>query len=126
MKHSLWSSTRTRRKIELQTDVSECGTFHLMSVHGRLTIDTSPDFVDEIRRVVRKASHLKVNLADVAYVDSSGISVLIQGLKLAQERSVDYTLLNPSPKVQAVIELSQLHNFFNIESSSGGGCAEPE
>ena len=124
--HSFWPSARSRRKIELKTDISECGTFHIMSVHGRLTIDTSPDFLDEIRRAVRKASKLKVDLADVGYVDSSGISVLIQGLKLAQERSIDYSLLNPSPKVQAVIELSQLHNFFQIESSSGAGCAEPE
>ncbi len=121
--HSLWPSRR-RRKIELETEVSECGTFQMISVRGRLTIDTTPELLAELRQVVRHASAgIKVNLRQVAYLDSSGISVLIQGLKLAQDNSLDYTLLDPSPKVQAVIELSQLHNFFQIETSTGDLCA---
>ena len=76
-------------------------------------------------KVAKQASKLKVNLQEVAYLDSSGISVLIQGLKLAQERSLDYVLLDPSPKVAAVIELSQLQDFFQIESSSDGDACRP-
>ncbi len=119
---SLWPS-RNRRKIQLETEVSECGTFQMVSVRGRLTIDTTPELLSELRRVMRGAQDVKVNLQQVEYLDSSGISVLIQGLKLAQDHSVDYTLLDPSPKVQAVIELSQLHNFFKIETSAGDLCA---
>ncbi len=121
--HSLWPSLGKRRKIELETDVSECGTFHMVSVRGRLTIDTSPELLEELRRTARRAQRIKVNLSGVHFLDSSGISVLIQGLKLAQEKSADYALLDPSPKVQAVIELSQLHNFFQIETSTGEACA---
>ncbi len=119
---SLWPSRR-RRKIELETEVSECGTFQMISVRGRLTIDTTPELLAELKQVVRHASGIKVNLQQVDYLDSSGISVLIQGLKLAQDHSLDYTLLDPSPKVRAVIELSQLHNFFQIETSAGDLCA---
>ena len=86
-------------------------------------IDTTPELLVELRQAVRHAPSIKVNLQQVEYLDSSGISVLIQGLKLAQDHSVDYALLNPSPKVQAVIELSQLHNFFQIETSPGDACA---
>ncbi len=121
--HSLWPSLRGRRKIELETEVSECGTFHMVSVRGRLTIDTSPELLEEFRRTVRHADRIKVNLKAVEYLDSSGISVLIQGLKLAQEKSTDYVLLDPSPKVQAVIDLSQLQTFFQIENSTGDACA---
>ncbi len=120
--HSIWPLRRARPKIELSTDVSECGTFHLIAVRGRLSIDTAPTLLDELKRTMRHASRIKVGLEDVASIDSSGISVLIQGLKLAQDHSVDYTLLDPSPKVQAVIELSQLHNFFQIETSAGDLC----
>ncbi len=122
--HSIWPSRR-RRKIELETEVSECGTFQMISVRGRLTIDTTPELLAEFRQVVRNATGIKVNLQQVDYLDSSGISVLIQGLKLAQDHSLDYALLDPSPKVQAVIELSQLHNFFQIETSAGDACADP-
>ncbi len=121
--HSLWPSLGKRRKIELETEVSECGTFHMIAVRGRLTIETAPDLLEEFRRTMRRADRIKVNLQAVEFLDSSGISVLIQGLKLAQEKSADYVLLDPSPKVQAVIELSQLHDFFRIESSAGEACA---
>ncbi len=121
--HSLWPSLGKRRKIELETEVSECGTFHMISVRGRLTIETSPELLEEFRRTLRRAERVKVNLDKVEFLDSSGISVLIQGLKLAQEKSADYVLLDPSPKVQAVIELSQLHDFFRIETSTGEACA---
>ncbi len=120
--HSLWPAPRSRRKIELETDVSECGTFQMVSVRGRLTIDTAPALLVELRRQVRRADRIKVDLSQVEFLDSSGISVLIQGLKLAQERSADYVLLDPSPKVRAVIELSQLQTFFAIESSADEPC----
>ncbi len=120
--HTLWPPLRSRRKIELETEVSECGTFHMVSVRGRLTIDTAPELLEEFRRTLRRAKRLKVNLDQVEYLDSSGISVLIQGLKLAQEKATDYVLLDPSPKVQAVIELSQLQTFFQIETSTGEAC----
>lgn len=124
MKNSaIWPLTQRRRKIELETEVSECETFQMVSVRGRLTIDTTPELLAELRRVVRDAKGIKVNLQQVEYLDSSGISVLIQGLKLAQDHSVDYALLDPSPKVKAVIELSQLHNFFQIETSAGDACS---
>ncbi len=121
--NTLWPSLRSRRKIELETEVSECGSFHMISVRGRLTIETTAVLLEEFRRTLRRAERIKVNLGQVEYLDSSGISVLIQGLKLAQEKSTDYVLLDPSPKVKAVIELSQLQTFFQIETSTGEACA---
>ncbi len=115
---SLWPSRHSRRQDRLDTEISECGTFTMVTVRGRLTLDTSPALLDAFRHVLRQAPKMKVNLREVDFLDSSGISVLIQGLKLAQEKSVDYVLLDPSPKVRAVIELSQLQTFFEIETSS--------
>ena len=103
---------------KLNTEVEDRGDHHLVAVRGRLTIDTSPELVEVFRQVMKKASKLKVDLREVAYLDSSGISVLIQGLRMAQRRSVAFVLLDPSPKVKSIIELSQLQNFFTIESAS--------
>jgi anti-sigma B factor antagonist len=60
----------------------------------------------------------------VQYIDSSGIATLIRGLKLAQEAGAGYVLVDPSPKVQAVIELSQLQEFFPIEHSASQSSGE--
>lgn len=103
----------------LETAVEDRGNHHLVSARGRLTIDTSPALLEVFRKVLKRTAKLKVDLREVAYVDSSGISVLIQGLKMAQGRSVGYVLLDPSPKVRAVLELSQLQGFFTIETTPG-------
>ena len=109
---------RQKARDKLETEVEERGSGHLVTVRGRITIDTSPKLLDVFRRLLKRTSELRVDLREVAYVDSSGISVLIQGLRDAQRKSVGFVLLDPSPKVQAIIELSQLHNFFTIETTA--------
>ena len=52
---AIWPLGQRRRRIELETEVSECGTFQMISVIGRLTIDTTPELLTELRRVVREA-----------------------------------------------------------------------
>jgi anti-anti-sigma factor len=56
-------------------------------------------------------------LADVAFIDSSGIAVLIEGLKWSRERHLPYVLVQLPPAVQMVIELARLENFFTIAGS---------
>jgi anti-sigma B factor antagonist len=56
-------------------------------------------------------------LADVAFIDSSGIAVLIEGLKWSRERGLPYVLVQLPPAVQMVIELARLENFFTIAGS---------
>lgn len=117
---SHWPWWRSRRRKALEVEVEDRGGDRVVAVRGRLTIDTSPDLLAALRKAVKRAPVLKVDLRGVEFLDSSGVSVLIQGLKLAQEKSIGYALLDPSPKVQSIIELSQLDKFFAIETSPGG------
>ncbi len=117
---SHWPWWRSRRQKALEVEVEDRAGARVVAVRGRLTIDTSPELLEELKKAVKRASELKVDLQGVEFLDSSGISVLIQGLKLAQERPIAYALLDPSPKVQSIIELSQLHEFFTIETTGEG------
>lgn len=58
-----------------------------------------------------------LQLADVTFVDSSGIAVLIEGLRWSRERSIPYVLTHLTSDVQMVIELARLDNFFTIADS---------
>ena len=116
-----WPWWRGRRQKALEVEAEDRAGVRVVAVRGRLTIDTSPDLLDQLKKAAKRATELKVDLRGVEFLDSSGISVLIQGLKLAQERSIDYALVDPSPKVQAIIELSQLHEFFTIETTGEEG-----
>ena len=58
-----------------------------------------------------------LQLAKVTFIDSSGIAVLIEGLRWSRERSMPYVLAHLTSDVQMVIELARLDNFFTIADS---------
>ena len=62
-----------------------------------------------------------LQLAAVKFIDSSGIAVLIEGLRWSRERDLHYILAHLTSDVQMVIELARLDNFFiiadNLESA---------
>ena len=53
-------------------------------------------------------------MEDVGFVDSSGIAVLIEGLKWSQQRAIPYILAHLTSGVQMVFELARLENFFTL------------
>jgi anti-sigma B factor antagonist len=81
-------------------------------VKGDVDMDTSPDLRDELKRALKGVETIRLDLKGVGYIDSSGIAVLITGYRLAQKSKVKFCILEPSPQVKAVIELSQLQRFF--------------
>lgn len=97
-------------KLELST--LDQGNVRTIVVKGDVDMDTSPDLRDELKRALKGIETLRLDLKGVGYIDSSGIAVLITGYRLSQKSKVKFCVLEPSPQVKAVIELSQLQSFF--------------
>ncbi len=100
------------------------GSLRLLLVRGEVDLQVSPELANHISAGLIGIEKFIVHLGDVTYIDSSGIAVLIQGLKLARKRGVEFILRDPSPRVMAVMELARLDRVFSIEHSgaSDGGC----
>ena len=91
------------------------GSTEIIAVRGDVDMDSSPRLRDQIQSSLRGCTTLRVDLQGVEYLDSSGIAVLIQGLKWAQKADVPYVLVEPSSQVRQVIDLAQLNQLFTIE-----------
>ena len=105
--------------LEIETTDSE-GQW-VIRLKGDLDMESSPRLIETVRKSIKGAAGVTIDLKEVGYVDSSGIAVLVQGYKLANKQKVEFTLLDPSAQARAVIELSQLHKFFKIVESEAGG-----
>jgi anti-sigma B factor antagonist len=62
-------------------------------------------------------SKLLVDLADVRFIDSSGLGALIAGFKNAASREGALKLADLQPQVRSMFELTRLHRVFEIFSS---------
>lgn len=63
------------------------------------------------------AGSLELDLAAVEFVDSSGLRVLIEAHQLLDERGDTLTIVDPSPAVQRMFELSVVDDYLNIRRS---------
>ena len=72
-------------------------------------------FRQTLQQEVQRAKRgLIVLLTDVAFMDSSGVAVLIEGLKWSRERHLPYVLAQLTPAVRMVLELARLEHFFTV------------
>lgn len=59
---------------------------------------------------------IEVDLSQTSFLDSCGLGALISLYKLANNNShpVPFRLLNPTPPIQQLLELTRLHRLFEI------------
>ena len=56
-----------------------------------------------------------VDLADVTFLDSTGIAVLVAANKRASERATEFTIRNAAPNVRRVFEITGLDDLLAFE-----------
>ena len=96
-----------------------------------IDLDTSPTVRENIKDLLNSTKIVEVNLANVSYIDSSGIASLIEGMQMAkQQTGKEFHLVDVSNEVMKVVELAHLDKIFSIKSKTGteasGSPATPE
>ncbi len=61
--------------------------------------------------------NIVLDLTEVQYVDSSGLSALLVGNRLCKESTGTFVLTGLNPHIQKLIKISQLEPILNIVSS---------
>ncbi len=82
---------------------------------GDLDMNEATGFRHTLADAVMEAKRgVILELAEVGFMDSSGIAVLIEGLKWCRAQALPYILTHLTPGVKMVIELARLEDFFTI------------
>jgi anti-sigma B factor antagonist len=98
----------------LTVSVRESGAAHVVDVEGDVDLGTSPNVRRTLFDLLGKTPKLAVNLRAVRYIDSSGIATLIEVLKSAQGRQMEFVLFGLSPAVQDAFRLTHVNRIFRI------------
>jgi anti-anti-sigma factor len=91
----------------------------VMSVHGDLDLYSARRMRDALTDLVDRQGNLDVviDLKDLAFVDSTGLDVLVGALHRARAIGGHLTLSAPSRAVLQVLEVAGLHRLFDISST---------
>ena len=87
----------------------------IVSLTGDLDMSSSPQVRNTLLSTFRKkVSHLIVDLAEVPYIDSSGIATFVEALQLARKGQIRFSLAGANQTVESIFDLAYLKNVFEM------------
>jgi len=91
------------------------GNVDVVKIPQRLVMANAPSVRKDLLELIAQGHrHLVLDLGEVSFVDSSGLSVLVSALKAANKNAGSVVLLNLTNDVRALIELTRMHEVFQI------------
>jgi anti-sigma B factor antagonist len=75
-------------------------------VHGELDIATVPELVDLLARLRHHGHDVTLDLAEVTFMDSTGLTMLMDAHREAENDGWTFVVRRPSPAVRRVFELA--------------------
>tara|TARA_B110000003_G_C16450841_1_gene457882 strand:+ start:170 stop:469 length:300 start_codon:yes stop_codon:yes gene_type:complete len=95
--------------------VTEENNISTVFLNGEIDMDVTEKAKEVIMPLVEAGKEVHINLKDVLYMDSSGISILIESHQKAAEIGTKVTLKEISKSVLKVIMMAKLEQILNLE-----------
>ena len=110
-----WGPSRGADAGTLEVIVSSVDRGHEVRLLGELDMGTAPRLRDELVRLTSEGATLvTVDMSELAFIDSTGLSVLITALKGLRQQGGDMALRSPTPSTRNVREITGLTEVFFI------------
>ena len=102
----------------LRATYRDAGPVTVVDLSGRITLgDGSALLRKTIRGLLQDGrSKILLNLADVDYIDSSGIGELVSAFTAVKNQSGELKLLQLTKKVRDLLQITKLYTVFDIYS----------
>ncbi|MCF6288781.1 MAG: STAS domain-containing protein [Proteobacteria bacterium] len=81
---------------------------------GEIDLSNSQQLRKTILAALKTNQKVYVDLSAVAYIDSSGIASLVEGLQFSKTNGKEFILTKPSTQARAIMELARLDKVFTI------------
>ncbi len=103
---------------ELDVTVRTVDRTAVVTVAGEIDVYTSPLLQERLVEVLREGlSSIVLDLSAVTFLDSTGLGVLITGLKRCRSADGDLVLVTAQPNVLKVLEITGLNDVFQVHDS---------
>lgn len=95
--------------------ITEEDNISTVFLDGEIDMDKTDEVKGAIFPVIDSGKNVALNLSNVQYMDSSGISVLIESHQKALEKGTKLVIKDVSKSVLKVIMMAKLEQILNLE-----------
>lgn len=93
-------------------------------MRGEIHLTTAPGFSQRLSEAIDNGSSAVVlDLSDVGFIDSTGLSVLLTGLRRVTQLQGKLALVCANPTVLRLFQVTSLDETFDIFSGRAAACA---
>lgn len=104
--------------MELGLDVTERNGYAILAVRGEVDVYTAPRLRERLVELVSQGKHqIIVDLEGVDFLDSTGLGVLVGGLKRLRSHDGELMLVCTQHRILKVFEITGLTKVFSIHDS---------
>jgi anti-sigma B factor antagonist len=95
-----------------------------LELEGEVDVYTAPLLRQEIMDQVDKGTKfILVHLEKVEYLDSTGLGILIGGVKRLKEQGGALKLVGPSPRISRIFDITGLNRIFDVYTTQADALA---
>lgn len=100
----------------MKTKIRKADNVSILDLRGKITIGAGDVMLrDHINRVLEQGERsILLNMADVTYMDSSGMGELISSYTSVTKRDGKLKLLNLPAKIRDLLQITQLITIFEV------------
>ena len=100
--------------MSVKLNARQVGDVTVLDATGRITLgEGSSAFRDKIKELtVAGNKKILINMADVSYIDSSGIGELVSGFTTVTNSGGSLKLLNLGKRIQDLLQITKLYTVF--------------
>jgi anti-sigma B factor antagonist len=111
--------------VSMKATTRQVDSVTVVDLSGRITLgEGCSQLRDLIRDLLAKGhSKLLLNLAEVTYIDSSGIGELVSGFTAVSNHGGQLKLLNLTKKVHDLLQITKLLTVFDVHDDEAKAIA---
>jgi anti-sigma B factor antagonist len=111
-------------RVDLTLTTREVGDRTIVSVGGEIDVYTAPKLRDKITELVNSGHHaLFIDMEDVEFLDSTGLGVLVGGLKKIRAQEGSMALICSQDRLLKIFRITGLAKVFTIHPTEADALA---
>src|SRR5881397_4268764 len=112
--------------MDLELETTQRDGVAVLTLRGEIDVYTAPRMRQAIVDLVDAGSrNIVIDMEKVDFLDSTGLGVLVEGLKRVRTRGGDLSLVVTQDKIVKIFEITGLNKAFSLYASLDEALREP-